>query len=203
MDTKRRTVGAAALLTALWAPAIWSHEGHAHHDGAAPAFGPQGRAVKLSDTALVDQDGRRLRLAQDAIGDKLAVVTFVYTDCVDTCPMVSHTFWEVQERLGVLMERRVRLISMTIDPVHDTPARLKAYSAQHGAGPGWLWLTGDQRSMAAALEGFGVHHASPENHPSLVLVGDANSGRWTPIYDIDDARQVVAAVTERLAAHPG
>jgi protein SCO1 len=204
MDTKRRIAGAVVLGLALWAPAIWSHEGHAQHDAGTAASASQGRAVKVGDVALLDQDGRRLRLASDAIGDKVVVVTFVFTNCVDTCPLVSHTFSQVQEQLGALMEQRVRLISLTIDPVRDTPARLKAYAAQHGAGPGWLWLTGDPRSVTTALEGFGVHNASPDRHPSLVLVGDLRSGRWTPIYDIDNAQQLVANVADHLAArHAG
>jgi protein SCO1/2 len=200
----RNTSAASALLVALalLAPFAWSHEGHGHAEHGASAPAPGGKPVKLSDTVLLDQDGRRLRLASDALGDKVVVVSFVFTHCTDTCPMVSHTFAQVQEKLGALMEQRVRLISLTVDPARDTPQRLKAYSSQFGAGPGWLWLTGNQPAVTTALQAFGLRVANPENHPVQVLVGDPRSGRWTRLYDIDNPQQLVTRVTELLAQRP-
>jgi protein SCO1/2 len=200
MDLNKTWATAALLLaTGVLAPCAWSHGGHEHDRHGAPAAGG-GKSVKLTDTVLVDQDGRKRRLASDAVGDKLVVVTFVFTNCTDTCPMVSHTFSQVQEKLGPLMEQKVRLISLTIDPARDTPQRLKSYGAQFGAGAGWLWLTGERGAVTAALRDFGIRVASVENHPSQILVGDPRNGRWTRLYDIDNAQQVLASVAELLAA---
>jgi protein SCO1/2 len=159
-----------------------------------------GKPVKPADTLLVDQDNRKLRLASDALADKVVVVSFVYTNCTDVCPMVSHTFSKLQASLAPLMEKKVRLVSLTVDPARDTPARLAEYAAHFEPKPGWLWLTGDVSNVAQALQSFGIHITKPENHPAQILVGDAKSGRWTRFYDIDKPQQVLAKVDELLAA---
>ena len=192
----------AAMLAVLacLASTAWSHEGHSHEHGTQPAAAAMTRPVKLTETQLLDQDGHKLRLASDAVAGKVVVVTFVYTNCTDTCPMVSQTFAQVQEQLGALMEDRVRLLSLTVDPARDTPARLKEYAASFQPKRGWLWLTGEQAKVTEAQHAFGVTIRNPENHPAQILVGDPKSGRWTRLYDIDQPRQVIAKVKEFLAA---
>ena len=192
----------AVLLVALAciAQSAWPHEGHSHEHGTPSTAAATSRPVRLTDTQLLDQDGRKLRLASDAVAGKLVVVTFVYTHCTDTCPMVSHTFSQVQEKLGALMEDRVRLLSLTVDPARDTPARLKEYAAAFHPKRGWLWLTGDVTHVAAAQRAFGVTIRNPENHPAQILVGDPKSGHWTRIYEVDQPQQVLAKLDELLAA---
>lgn len=199
MTTTHELMRVAALLgLAAWAAPGAAYDGSmlmAHHALPAPAATP----VKLVDTTLQDQDGRRLRLV-DALGDRIVAVTFVHTSGVDTFPLVSHTFAQVQAKLAGAMGDRVRLVSLTVDPVRDTPARLKAWSSSLRAGRGWLWLTGEAASVTAALNGFGIHLKSVESHPAVVLVGDPRSGRWTRLYDIDRPDRVLASINEHLAA---
>jgi protein SCO1/2 len=156
--------------------------------------------VKLTDTVLADQDGRQMRLLSDVVADKVVVVNFVFTNCADSCPMVSHTFSELQENLGDAMESRVRLVSLTVDPARDTPDKLKEYSARLGAKPGWLWLTGSSPNVTEALKGFGVYSANFENHAGVVLIGDGRSGKWKRAYDLDNAQRLIAKAQEVLAA---
>lgn len=173
------------------------HGHHAHHAPAVPAM-PEA-AIRLSDTVLTDQDGRQLRLASDVVGDKVVIVNFVYTSCTAVCPVVSHLFSQVQEKLGGLLDERVRLVTVTVDPARDTPSRLKAYSAQHGAREGWLWLTGSTANVTEALKGFGAYTASFENHPQVILVGDARSGKWTRYYGFEHPERLIAKTYDYLA----
>lgn len=197
---KALAVSALMLGLALCMPRAWSHgEGHEGHSSKPPAS-VTGKPVRPVDAQLVDQDGRKLRLASDALADKIVVVGFVYTNCTDICPMVSQTFAQLQASLAPLMEKKVRLVSLTVDPVRDTPARLKEYSAHFEPKPGWLWLTGDIGNVAQALQSFGIHITRPENHPAQILVGDAKSGRWTRLYDVDRPQQVLARIDELIAA---
>lgn len=204
MNTWKKKLAATALMLGLalaLLPRAWPHDAHAdHHGGSAAAAPAMSKPVKPSDTVLLDQDGRKLRLASDALADKVVVVSFVYTNCPDICPMTAQTLAQVQERLGPLMEQRVRLVTLTVDPARDTPARLKEYAAHFEPKPGWLWLTGEPSSVAAALQSFGIHVTRPENHPVQMLIGDPRSGRWTRIYSIDKPLQVLAKVDELLAA---
>jgi protein SCO1/2 len=188
---------AVALLAAVLAAPASAHQAHPP-GGAAPAPAPQARPVRLADTPLRDQDGRRLRLASDVVGDKLVVASFIFTNCTDVCPLVSHTFAQVQEQLGGLMEQRVRLLSLTVDPARDTPERLKAYAASYQPRPGWLWLTGEPPAVAAALQGFGVHVTRTGTHPNVIVIGEARSGRWLRVYDTESPQKVVAKVRELL-----
>jgi protein SCO1/2 len=201
----RKSIKTAWLMAlVLLAPAAWPHEGHVHggHDAQAPSQSPAAtsRPVKLTETQLLDQDGRKLRLASDAVANKIVVVSFVYTNCTDICPMVSQTFSQVQEKLGALMESRVRLLSVTVDPKRDTPAVLKEYASHFAPKAGWLWLTGDQTNVTAAHQAFGVTIRNPENHPGQIVIGDPKTGRWTRLYDIDKPQEVLAKVNELLAS---
>jgi protein SCO1/2 len=188
------------LALALCMPRAWSHGGGHDGNAAKTPASAMGKPVKPTEAQLVDQDGRKLRLASDALADKVVVVGFVYTHCSDVCPMVAHTFSRLQESLAPLMEKRVRLLTLTVDPARDTPARLKEYSAHFAPKPGWLWLTGDPGNVTEALQSFGIHIRKPENHPAQILVGDPKTGRWTRFYDVDQPRQVLAKVDELLAA---
>ncbi len=187
------------------APSMPAGHDHSHHHdhGAAPAAQPSGTKVKLPDTQLIDQDGRQLRLLSDVVGDKVVLVSFVYTHCTTVCPVVSHVFSQVQAQLGDQMEHQVRLVSLTVDPARDTPNRLKTYSAQHGTRTGWLWLTGTAPNVTAALKGFGTYTANFENHPAVVMVGDGRTGQWTRIYGFEDPAALVGKVRGYLEARRG
>lgn len=180
------------------APAAHDHSAHL---AAAPAAAlPESVPVKLSSKPLSDQDGRSRRLKSDIVGDRIAVVTFVYTTCTSVCPAVSAIMAELQAKLGSRLDKEVRLVSLTVDPARDTPSRLKSYSAQYGAKPGWFWLTGSSASVTEALTGFGAYTADFENHPVIVLIGDGKSGRWSRHYGLSTAENLLAQVDKYLAA---
>lgn len=179
------------------------HHGEHHHDAAVPhgVVGlPQEVALRLPDAPLLDQDGHPQRLVSEVIGDRVVVAGFVYTTCTTVCPVVSALFSRLQDRLGEDLDSRVRLLSLSVDPLRDTPARLKDYAARHGARPGWLWLTGRGEDVAAALKGFGTYTADYRDHPVTILVGDGRSGRWTRFYGFEDPDRLAARVREYLAS---
>ncbi|MBI2276151.1 MAG: SCO family protein [Dechloromonas sp.] len=179
------------------APAV---DEHAHHRAPAPAEPPQSVRLKLPDSALIDQDGRTQRLVSEVMGDKVIVASFVYTSCTTICPVVSTLFSQVQDKLGGLLDQQVRLLSLSVDPARDTPARLKSYAESHGARPGWLWLTGQQPDVTAALKGFGTYTANFKDHPVVIMIGDGKSGQWVRYYGFQDPERLAAQVREVLAA---
>jgi protein SCO1/2 len=166
----------------------------------APALDSSQVDVTLVDAPLVDQDGRSVRLAADVVGDHLVVVSFVYTSCTTVCPIISARLTRLQERLGDRLGREVRLVSLSIDPRRDTPARLKAYAARHRAGPYWLHLTGRPEAVEQVLRGLGAYTASFAEHAPLTLVGDGRTGRWTRLNGFASADQVIAQLDGLAAA---
>jgi len=154
--------------------------------------GSKASAVDLRDTELVDQDGHTMKFASKVLGDKLVALTFIYTSCTTICPVTSAIFTQLQQRLGARMDSEVRLVSVTLDPVVDTPARLKAYSAKHGRKPGWIWLTGEKSKVDHVLDGLGAYAAEFNQHASMVLVGDPISGQWIRLFGFPSPDDIIA-----------
>ena len=152
--------------------------------------------IDLRDRLLVDQDGEELMFVSDVIGDNIVVMDFVYTTCTTICPVLSALFTQVQGKLGEAVGDEVTLVSMSVDPVRDTPQRLKAYSAKHRAGEGWLWLTGPKSDVEDVLNGLGAYTPSFEDHPSMVLIGDGRTGEWKRLFGFPNPDRIVQIVND-------
>lgn len=159
---------------------------------------PPSAKVRLPDLPLTDQEGHSLRFASEAVGKSVVAINFIYTSCTTLCPLTSATFKSVQSRLKDRLGKDVRLISMSLDPATDTPARLKAYAARYNAGSGWLWLTGEPGNMKQVLTGLGAYTASIQEHPPQVLVGDGASGRWTRFNTLPGPDRIRATMEKYL-----
>ena len=204
--------GAAALLALLLAlPAqaageAGAKEGCSHCD-AEKARAAQKRpasaadaAVTVVDRELRDQDGRAVRFARDVVGKDVVVMDFVFTHCTTICPVLSSKMARLQQLLGDRLGKGVRLASLSLDPVRDTPERLKAWGAKFKAGPHWQLVSGRQQDQEAVLRGLGAYVADYAQHPPMILVGDGRSGRWVRVNGFPDPQKVVALVDELMAA---
>jgi protein SCO1/2 len=156
--------------------------------------------VSIPDVNLLTQHGDSVNLRADVVGDKIVVIDFVYTTCTTVCPVLSAILGQVQGHLSDRLGQEVVLVSLTVDPLRDTPARLKSYSEKHRAGDGWLWLTGNKQSVDEVLQKLGVYTPNFEDHPSTILVGDAASGEWSRFIGFPGAGQIVDKINEFSAA---
>ena len=165
--------------------------------------------VRLFDAPLMDQDGRNVRFVQDAVGGRIVVVDTFFTNCGLICPILGAIFADLQKMLGDLLDREVRLVSITVDPVTDIPPRLKKYAARWEARPGWYFLTGEKKNVDHVLEGLGLYSADFTEHPSAFLVGDVREGKWTRINGFATPEQLMATregiplATERISSRQG
>ena len=131
------------------------HQGHAGHAGhAAAPTPPEGTRVRFADVLLTDQHERQVRLGDEVVDDRIVVMGFVYTSCTTVCPVVSAIMQKVQMQLGERAGREVQLVSISVDPLRDTPARLREYASLYKAGPGWTWLTGPCRRSTTPSRGW-------------------------------------------------
>lgn len=114
---------------------------------------------RVPDFALTERSGRRITLA-DLLG-KVWVVNFFYTECTETCPLQSANMARLQADLSG--EPDVRLVSISVDPEHDTPEVLAEYANRFGADPDrWLFLTGPKDAIyRLAIEGFRLGVVEP------------------------------------------
>lgn len=177
------------------------HQGHEHHQHqAAKKEAPSSAKVKYGDAVLVNQDGEKVKLKSEVFGDRVVVMDFAYTTCTTVCPVLTAMLVKVQADLGDSLGRDVQMVTITVDPARDTPARLKEYAAKHGVRSGWTWLTGPVGTVNDVLDGFDAYAANFEDHPPMVLVGDPVSGQWTRFFGFADPKDIVAKVEELRAA---
>lgn len=175
---------------------------HAHHRAMLekPAEPARTTEVDLLDMPLIDQDGNEVKFVSDVIGDRIVVMDFIYTTCTTICPVISAVFGQMQKRLGDQLGDEVALVSVSVDPIRDTPQRLKAYSAKHNAQPGWIWLTGKKRTMDEVLDGLGAYSPNFEDHPAMVLIGDGRTGEWSRFFGFPSPDRLMEQVKALQAA---
>jgi protein SCO1/2 len=160
----------------------------------------------VPNTPFVDQDGRKRHFA-DFKGSPLAI-TFIYTKCPlpTFCPLMDRHFASLQksmkndESLG-----RVHLVTVSFDPVTDTPPVLKAHAKTLGADlRRWTFLTGDRDEIDQFAARFGVSVSRALNDPRDIthnlrtaivdadgkLVKVYTGNEWTPDQALDDLRKV-------------
>jgi len=175
-----------------------SADEHGGHDMQAKSATPESTQVKFADVALVDQNGKTVRLEKDLVSNKIVVMSFIYTSCTTVCPVVSSIMGKVQKQLGARVGTEVQLVSISIDPQRDDAKRLNDYARTFQNGPGWSWLTGTTQSVNETLKGLGTFSGDFKNHAPLILVGDGNSRHWTRYYGFTDPA-VLSREVEKLS----
>ena len=152
----------------------------------------------LPDISVIGQDGQSLHFYSDLVRGRTVAIDFIYTNCTSFCLPLSANLRQVQQRLAARMGKDIALISISIDPAADTPARLKDFAAKFDAGPGWTFVTGARPDIAKLLGQLGQSPGNPGDHMPLVLIHNDTSGGWTHAdgYDPD-------AITEALTLAAG
>lgn len=162
---------------------------------------------KVPDVRLVDQTGRRTSLA-DYRGNTV-VVTFVYTNCRDECPLISAKF----RRLSDLLDgTRFHLVEVTLDPARDNVHAIAAYGHRFGADPArWSILTGTQAELARFWRAMGesvipgTHGDIIHNNRTFIVAADGtvadiiDEAAWTPNDLAAQVRHVSGETSNPLA----
>ncbi len=162
----------------------------------------------VPNAQFVDQDGRTRDLA--SFRDSTLVVTFIYTRCpIPTfCPLMDRHFVAIQNKLKTEPAlRHVRLVSVSFDPIADTPPVLKKHAATLGADPKyWTFLTGQRDEIDKFAARFGVAVSREMNDPLDIthnlrtaivdakgaLVKAYTGNEWTPDQVLADLRHIAA-----------
>jgi cytochrome oxidase Cu insertion factor (SCO1/SenC/PrrC family) len=152
----------------------------------------------IPDAEVVDQDGRQLHFYSDLVKGKTVAIQFIFTSCTAICPPMAVTFRSVQRKLNELTPDRggIELISVTVDPEHDTPSALHAFSEKFGRLPGWTLVTGDRPEIDRILRHFGVLLQSRTAHTSMLTLGNDRTGIWTRSYGLAPSDSIVKMIYE-------
>jgi protein SCO1 len=107
----------------------------------------------LPDVGLIDQHGNTVSLA--SLKGKPVLIDFIYTSCASICPVLTAKMVSVARQLGPALGASVTIVSITLDPEHDSPAQLASYAKSQGADArGWLFLTGKPAQVDQVLALF-------------------------------------------------
>ncbi|HET7854438.1 MAG TPA: SCO family protein [Candidatus Methylomirabilis sp.] len=158
-------IGAVGVLWFWQGPAIRSWLSGKRPGEALDVFG------SVPDFSLIERSGRKVN-REDLLG-KVSITNFIFTHCLDTCPLQSAEMAKLQA--DFLEEKDLRLVSITVDPERDTPEVLSRYAKRYGADPErWLFLTGEKKTIyRLALEGFRLNVADPAEGVKSWLLGPA------------------------------
>jgi protein SCO1/2 len=150
---RRRSLWAVVLALPLL-PAPWLAPGGAPASRL-PSLGPAPRF------ALESTHERRVALAD--LRGKVLAVTFVFTTCSSSCPILTAKLAEIGRTLGSDFGARYAFVAISVDPLNDTPERLRRYAAAFDAdGPGWYFLTGPPGEIADVVRRYGAYARKSE-----------------------------------------
>ncbi len=157
--------------------AAMHHEAeHHHHAMADTGYTRIVAPYKTPDVKLVDANGKEVSLHDSLDGPGPVMLNFIFTTCTTVCPVMSATFSNVQAKLGT-----VRMVSISIDPEHDTPSRLNVYAKRFEAGPQWSMLTGSLDNSIAVQRAFDIYRGDKMNHEPVTFMRKGPEQPWVRI----------------------
>ena len=171
---------AASALVSLAVPASFSHELPANppseHQSGARTRGSLSQHI-IPTVQLIRDDGKRVMLPEEMNDGRPVVLNFIFTSCSSVCPVMSEVFAQFEHKLGSDRDQ-VHLMSISIDPEQDTPARLREYARKFKAGPEWQHYTGTVQASLTTQRAFGVDRGDKMSHPAVTLLRAAPGLPW-------------------------
>jgi cytochrome oxidase Cu insertion factor (SCO1/SenC/PrrC family) len=169
-----------------------------HHQADLPRLFP------VPEASLTRENGQPVKLSD--MKGSVTVYDFIFTNCAGTCPLMSATMRNVTKKID--KDAPVRFVSISVDPVRDTPAQLAIYAKRIRNDDRWIFLTGDRDSIVRlSVEGFKLAAggtpqagAEPLLHSSKFAIADKD-GMIRAYYgatDGDAVAQVTKAVDDLL-----
>ena len=153
----------------------------------------------IPDVEVLDQHGNALHFYSDLIKNKTVAINFIFTNCTTICPPLAATFARLQREMGDKVGKDVHLISISVDPLTDTPERLKAWGAKFKAGPGWTFVTAEKQEMDKLLNALGAAVSKREDHTPALIVGNDSKGVWTRTYGLAKVTQIIGVINDVIA----
>ena len=157
----------------------------------------------VPNASLVDETGRAVTL--DSMKGSVTVYDFIFTNCSGTCPMMTANMRALTKKVD--QDAPVKFVSISVDPVRDTPEVLAEYAKRVRNDDRWIFLTGDRDAIVKlSVEGFKLAAGDPAPggeallHSSKFAVAD-RTGMIRQYYggtDGDAAEKVSATIEELL-----
>ena len=141
-----------------------------------------------------------MRFYADVMKGKILLINFFFTECDAVCPLMTENLVRVQELLAPRVGTDIFMVSITLQPEHDTPEMLAAYARTYGVGPGWLFLTGKRSDIELLRHRLGFVDSDPtqdadlEQHIGTVRIANEPLRRWAMCPALLDPAALVRTV---------
>jgi len=144
----------------------------------------------LGEIGVTLSDSVETTLSELVADDKPVMVHFIFTTCTTICPVQAATFSQVQRKLGDEASE-VQMVSVSIDPEYDTPARLQEYAKKFQAGSQWQFITGTSEQMIQVQRAFDAYEGNKMNHRALTLIKIPGSDDWVRLEGLIGASVII------------
>lgn len=178
MNIKNITAALTVALTLMLSPAILASSGS---DAERLAAEEKARNY-FTNLEVIDQDGRKLRFYDDVLKGKVVAINFIFTNCQGACPLMTRHLTLVRDLLGPDVGNEIHFVSVSIDPVRDTPAAMKEFAENHDADQDyWRFITGKPENLEAIVKKLGQYTEDVEAHSTLLLAANVRTAHWIKI----------------------
>ncbi|MEI6543377.1 MAG: SCO family protein [Methylococcales bacterium] len=145
---------------------------------------------KLPDVTMVTQEGDKVDFSKELDDGRPVMLNFIFTTCAAICPLLSHVFASTQTKLGKEADK-VHLVSVSIDPEQDTPARLSEYAKKFKAGKGWQFYTGTTKASIDLQKAFNTFRGDKMNHLQLIFYRVTPGKPWVRLEGFASADDLI------------
>lgn len=152
---------------------------------------------QVPDVVLTDYDDRPVHLRDLLASYDPVMMNFVFTTCSTICPVTTKVLAEVPPILG-REGRRLRMVSISIDPENDTPLQLKAYARSFQAGERWKFLTGRAQDIKSVQVAFDSYSSDKMTHEPVTLIRQAPGKPWIRIDGFATPEELVREYRKQL-----
>ncbi|MBV8806292.1 MAG: SCO family protein [Sinobacteraceae bacterium] len=174
---RRLLISAAMVLAAVPGLAHEDPDAHAAPNAAARTAVSASAHYTVPGVRLIRDDGAAVMLPAEMNDGRAVVLNFIFTSCGSTCPLMSAMLSQFQQQLGPDIGN-VHLMSISVDPEEDTPARLREYARKFHAGPHWQHYTGTVDASLAVQKAFNVWRGDKMSHAPVTFIRIAPDQPW-------------------------
>jgi protein SCO1/2 len=136
----------------------------------------------FTNVELIDQDGQRLKFYDDVLKDNVVVISFIFTNCQGACPLMTRNLTMIRDMLPDTARGEINFVSISLDPVRDTPSAMKEFAQTHNADQdGWLFLTGKPENVNLVTQRLGTYTDDLEAHTTMLIAANVREAHWTKI----------------------
>jgi protein SCO1/2 len=199
-----RRFGAAALALVLAAgltsgvPTAYADEDHSGHQAASGQTRSE-QPYEVPSVKVTRADGKRMLLTEALDDGRPVMLNFVFTSCNAICPVTSQVFVEVREQLGAGRDK-INMVSISIDPEQDTPAKLTEYAKRFGSAGEWAHYTSSSADAVAIQRAFGAWRGDKMNHQPTTYLRAAPGKPWVRLDGFFGPKALVAEIQKTVHA---